>query len=184
MNEAAVVSARQFSVDEAVRYSGTRNDPSRMAQNFAGVSGSNDARNDIIIRGNSPAGVLWRMEGIDIPNPNHYSTLGSTGGPVTILKYKYIKEFRFYTSAFPAQYGNAVAGVFDLRMRNGNNEKYEFLGQMGFNGFEFGAEGPLNSEDEIIFLIQLSLFMVAVIQKLGFECRHRFCYPLLPGYQF
>ena len=62
LNEAAVVSARQFSVDEAVRYSGTRNDPSRMAQNFAGVSGTNDARNDIIIRGNSPAGVLWRME--------------------------------------------------------------------------------------------------------------------------
>ena len=93
LNEAAVVSARQFSVDEAVRYAGTRNDPSRMAQNFAGVSGTNDARNDIIIRGNSPAGVLWRMEGIDIPNPNHYSTLGSTGGPVTILNTNTLKEF-------------------------------------------------------------------------------------------
>ncbi|MDL5410444.1 hypothetical protein QSH82_24605, partial [Escherichia coli] len=69
INEVAVVSARQLSMDEAVRYAGTRNDPSRMAQNFAGVSGSNDARNDIVIRGNSPAGVLWRMEGIDIPNP-------------------------------------------------------------------------------------------------------------------
>ena len=80
LNEAAVVSARQLSIDEAFRYSGTRNDPSRMAQNFAGVSGGNDARNDIIIRGNSPAGVLWRMDGIDIPNPNHFSTLGSTGG--------------------------------------------------------------------------------------------------------
>lgn len=76
LNEMALVSARQFSVDEAVRYSGTRNDPSRMAQNFAGVSGTNDARNDIVIRGNSPAGVLWRMDGLDIPNPNHFSTLG------------------------------------------------------------------------------------------------------------
>jgi hypothetical protein len=131
LNEAAVVSARQFSVDEAVRYAGTRNDPSRMAQNFAGVSGTNDARNDIIIRGNSPAGVLWRMDGIDIPNPNHYSTLGSTGGPVTILNTNTLKNSDFLTGAFPAHYGNALAGVFDLRMRNGNDEKYEFLGQMG-----------------------------------------------------
>jgi hypothetical protein len=169
LNEAAVVSARQFSVDEAIRYSGTRNDPSRMAQNFAGVSGSNDARNDIIIRGNSPSGVLWRMEGIDIPNPNHYSTLGSTGGPVTILNTNTLKNSDFLTSAFPAQYGNAVAGVFDLRMRNGNNEKYEFLGQMGFNGFEFGAEGPIGPGSRSSFLINYRYSMVATIQKLGLD---------------
>jgi CarboxypepD_reg-like domain len=167
LNDAAVISARQFSVDEAVRYSGTRNDPSRMAQNFAGVSGSNDARNDIIIRGNSPAGVLWRMEGIDIPNPNHYSTLGSTGGPVTILNTNTLKNSDFITSAFPAQYGNAVAGVFDLRMRNGNNEKYEFLGQMGFNGFEFGAEGPISKTAKSSFLINYRYSLVAAVQKLG-----------------
>ena len=167
LNEAALVSARQFSVDEAVRYAGTRNDPSRMAQNYAGVSGTNDGRNDIIIRGNSPAGVLWRMEGIDIPNPNHYSTLGSTGGPVTILNTNTLKNSDFITSAFPAQYGNAVAGVFDLRMRNGNNEKYEFLGQMGFNGFEFGAEGPLNTGSKASFLVNYRYSLVAVVQKIG-----------------
>ena len=169
LNDAAVVSARQFSVDEAIRYSGTRNDPSRMAQNFAGVSGSNDARNDLIIRGNSPAGVLWRMEGIDIPNPNHYSTLGSTGGPVTILNTNTLKNSDFITSAFPANYGNALAGVFDLRMRNGNNEKYEFLGQMGFNGFELGAEGPLNIGTKSSFLINYRYSLVAAVQKLGLD---------------
>ncbi len=167
LNETAVVSARQFSMDEAVRYSGTRNDPSRMAQNFAGISGSNDARNDIIVRGNSPSGVLWRMEGIDIPNPNHYSTMGSTGGPVTILNTNTLKNSDFITSAFPAQYGNAVAGVFDLRMRNGNNEKYEFLGQMGFNGFEFGAEGPLNKSTKSSFLVNYRYSLIAAIQKMG-----------------
>lgn len=167
INEAAVVSARQLSVDEAVRYSGTRNDPSRMAQNFAGVSGSNDARNDIIIRGNSPAGVLWRMDGIDIPNPNHFSTLGSTGGPVTILNTNTLKNSDFLTSAFPAQYGNALAGVFDLRMRNGNNEKYEWLGQMGFNGFEFGAEGPISRNNKSSFLVDYRYSMVATIQAVG-----------------
>lgn len=167
INETAVVSARQLSMDEAVRYSGTRNDPSRMAQNFAGVSGSNDARNDIIIRGNSPAGVLWRMDGIDIPNPNHYSTLGSTGGPVTILNTNTLRNSDFITSAFPSQYGNAVAGVFDMRMRNGNNERYEFLGQIGFNGFEFGAEGPVSRKNRSSFLINYRYSFIAVVQKLG-----------------
>ena len=167
LNEMAVVSARQLSMDEAVRYSGTRNDPSRMAQNFAGVSGTNDARNDIVIRGNSPAGVLWRMDGIDIPNPNHFSTLGATGGPVSILNTNTLKNSDFLTSAFPSQYGNALAGVFDLRMRNGNSDKYEFLGQMGFNGFEFAAEGPFKKNSRSSFLIDYRYSMVAAIQSLG-----------------
>jgi len=169
INEAAVVSARQFSVEEAVRYAGSRNDPSRMAQNFAGVSGANDARNDIIVRGNSPAGVLWRMDGIDIPNPNHFSTLGSTGGPVTIINTNTLKNSDFLTGAFPAQYGNAIAAVFDLRMRNGNNENYEFLGQMGFNGFEFGAEGPLSKKNKSSFLVNYRYSMVATIQAMGLD---------------
>jgi hypothetical protein len=109
------------------------------------------------------------MEGIDIPNPNHYSTMGSTGGPVTILNTNTLKNSDFITSAFPAQYGNALAGVFDLRMRNGNNEKYEFLGQAGFNGFEFGAEGPLNKSTKSSFLINYRYSLVPVIQKLGLD---------------
>jgi hypothetical protein len=167
LNESTVVSARQLSMDEAVRYSGTRNDPSRMAQNFAGVSGPNDARNDIVIRGNSPSGVLWRMDGIDIPNPNHYSTVGSTGGPVTILNTNTLKNSDFITSAFPAQYGNAVAGVFDLRMRNGNAEKTEWLGQMGFNGFELGVEGPLGKNKKSSYLFDYRYSLVAAIQAVG-----------------
>jgi hypothetical protein len=167
LNDLALVSARQLSTDEAFRYAGTRSDPSRMAQNFAGVSGTNDGRNDIIIRGNSPAGVLWRMDGIDIPNPNHFSTLGSTGGPVSILNINTLKNSDFLTSAFPAQYGNALAGVFDLKMRNGNNEKNEFLGQMGFNGFEFGAEGPLSKKSKASYLVDYRYSMVAALQNLG-----------------
>ena len=167
INEVAVVSARQFSVEEAVRYAGTRNDPSRMAQNFAGVGGTNDARNDIVIRGNSPSGVLWRMDGIDIPNPNHFSTLGSTGGPVSMLNTNTLKNADFITSAFPAQYGNAVAGVFDLRMRNGNTEKNEYTGQAGFNGFEFGAEGPLNKKSKSAFLVNYRYSLIAAIQSIG-----------------
>ena len=142
INDMATVSARGFTVEETERYAGSRNDVARMASNFAGVRGTDDSRNDIIIRGNSPTGLLWRLEGVDIPNPNHYGATESTGGPVSILNNNQLANSDFLTGAFPAEYGNATSGVFDLKMRNGNNEKNEFLGQVGFNGFELGAEGP------------------------------------------
>lgn len=145
VNDLATISARQFNTEEVMRYSGGRNDVGRLVANFAGVAASNDARNDIIIRGNSPTGVLWRMEGIPIPNPNHFSTLGTTGGPVSALNPNMIATSDFLTGAFPAEYGNALAGVFDINMRRGNRERNEFMFQMGaFSGLEALAEGPLN----------------------------------------
>ncbi len=144
-NEMALVSARTFDVETTNRFAGARNDPARMAQNFAGVGGSNDSRNDIVVRGNSPAGLLWRLEGVAIPNPNHYGGLGATGGPVSILNNNMLDKSDFMTAAFPAQYGNALSGVFDLQLRPGNNQKREYLAQVGINGFEVGAEGPVRS---------------------------------------
>jgi hypothetical protein len=167
INELAQVSARQMNIEEATRYAGTRNDPARMAQNFAGVSGSNDASNDIIIRGNSPFGMLWRMDGIDIPNPNHFSGLSATGGPVTMLNMNTLKNSDFLTSAFPATYGNALAGVFDLRLRNGNRDKYEYLAQVGFNGFEAAAEGPISKKNGSSFMIDYRYSLIAIVQALG-----------------
>lgn len=167
-NKTTTVSARQFSVEDAQRYAGSRNDPARMAANFAGVSGANDSRNDIIIRGNSPLGVLWRLNGIDIPNPNHFGSLGSTGGPVSILNTNTLDNSDFLTGAFPAEYGNATAGVFDLKMRPGNNEKYEFLGQVGFNGFELGAEGPFSKKKKnASFLVNYRYSTLEIFKMLG-----------------
>lgn len=102
INEMATVSARSFTVEETERYAGSRNDVSRMASNFAGVRGTDDSRNDIIIRGNSPSGLLWRLEGVDIPNPNHYGSTESTGGPVSILNNNQLANSDFMTGAFPA----------------------------------------------------------------------------------
>ncbi|GLR19148.1 TonB-dependent receptor [Portibacter lacus] len=144
-NEMATVSAREFSVQETNRYAGSRGEPARMASNFAGVQGADDSRNDIIIRGNSPQGVLWRLDGFNIPNPNHFSIPGTGGGPVTILNNKFLANSDFFTGAFPAEYGNGIAGVFDLKMRNGNNAKHEFSAQLGFLGTELMAEGPLGN---------------------------------------
>jgi hypothetical protein len=141
-NKMASVSARSFTPLETERYAGSLGDPSRMVANYAGVSMVDDSRNDIIIRGNSPIGLLWRVDDVEIPNPNHFSAAGTTGGPVSMINNNLLSKSDFFTSAFPAQYGNAMSGVFDLKMRSGNNEKREYVGQIGFNGLEFGAEGP------------------------------------------
>lgn len=165
--EYAVVSARAFNLEDTKRYAGSLGDPSRMAQNFAGVVGANDSRNDIVVRGNSPLGMLWMMDGMVIPNPNHFGALMSTGGPVSILNANVLDKSDFLSSAFPSIYGNATGGVFDLRMRNGNSETLEFLGMMGFNGFEFGAEGPLGSGAS--FLLNYRYSTLGVFQTLGID---------------
>ncbi len=147
INELATVSARQFGLEEVTRFSGGRSDVGRLAANFAGVSAPDDSRNDIVVRGNSPTGLLWRLEGIPIPSPNHYSTLGTTGGPVSALNPNMLKNSDFMTSAFPAEYGNAVGGVFDLGFRNGNQDDYEYTLQTGiFTGVEAMAEGPMGQK--------------------------------------
>ena len=166
-NKMASISARTFSVEESQRYAGARNDVSRMAANYAGVCTSNDALNDIVIRGNSPSGLLWRLEGVDIPNPNHFGQLGATGGPVSMLNNNVLSNSDFMTGAFPAEYGNAYSGVFDLKMRNGNYEKHEFLGQVGFNGFELGAEGPVFKNNNSSYIINYRYSTIGALQAMG-----------------
>jgi hypothetical protein len=168
-NDLAVVSARSFNVDDTKRYAGALGDPSRMAANFAGVVGGNDSRNDIVVRGNSPTGMLWQLEGLNIPNPNHFGALVSTGGPVSILNNNNLDKSDFMTSAFPAQYGNATAGVFDLKLRDGNNQKREFMGQVGFNGFEFGAEGPFSKTSKASYIVNYRYSTLAIFQAIGIE---------------
>ena len=169
LNEMTTVSARSFTVEETQRYAGSRNDVARMASNFAGVRGTDDSRNDIIIRGNSPSGLLWRLEGVDIPNPNHYGASESTGGPVSILNNNQLANSDFMSGAFPSEYGNAISGVFDLKMRNGNNEQHEFLGQIGFNGFELGAEGPLSKKSGASYLVNYRYSTLEFFHLLGLE---------------
>lgn len=166
-NELTTVSARSFNLEETGRYAGSRNDPARMAANFAGVAANNDDRNDIIIRGNSPSGLLWRLEGINIPNPSHYGSLSASGGPVSLLNYNLLDKSDFLTAAFPAEYGNALAGVFDLQLRSGNPEKREYLGQVGVNGLELGVEGPFAKNSRASYLGSYRYSTLGVYQALG-----------------
>ena len=166
-NEMATLSVRNFNSEETNRYAGSRGDPSRMAATTAGVSSGNDTRNDIIVRGNSPIGVLWRLENIDIPNPNHFSAQGATGGPISILNNNLLANSDFYTGAWPADYGNKTAAVFDLKLRNGNNEKKEFTGQVGINGFEIGAEGPFKKGYNGSYLVNYRYSTLDAFTALG-----------------
>ncbi|WP_439581205.1 TonB-dependent receptor [Dyadobacter bucti] len=168
-NEMAVASARQFSVEETGRYAGSRGEPARMASNFAGVQGADDSRNDIVIRGNAPSGLLWRMEGITIPNPNHFAEAGSSGGPVSIINNKYLANSDFFTGAFPAEFGNTVSGVFDLKLRNGNNEKYETAAQFGFLGTELTSEGPISKNNKSSYLVTGRYANLWLFKKLGID---------------
>ena len=167
LNEMAVLSAQQFSVEETNRYPGSRMDPARMASNFAGVNGADDSRNDIVVRGNSPLGVIYRVEGIDIPNPNHFAISGTSGGPVSLLNNKILGNSDFFMSAFPAEYGNSLSGVFDLKLRNGNNNQHEFTGQFGLLGTEFLAEGPLSKNSKSSYLVMGRYSTLTIFQKLN-----------------
>lgn len=167
-NDLVTVSGRSFSMEEVNRYAGGRSDPARLAANFAGVSSPDDSRNDLVIRGNSPAGVLWRIEGLNIPNPNHFSTIGTTGGPVSAINPNVLKNSDFFTSAFPAEYGNANAGVFDLGFRNGNAETYEHTIQLGaLTGLEAMTEGPIDKEKGSSYLIAYRYSFTGLAQKIG-----------------
>ena len=166
-NDLVTVSARNFQAEETNRYAGSRGDPSKMVANYAGVSSGNDARNDIIVRGNSPLGVLWRLEGVDIPNPNHFSAQGATGGPISMLNNNLLGNSDFLTGAFPSEYGNKTAAVFDLKLRNGNNEQTEFTGQIGINGIEIGAEGPISKKQGSSYLVNYRYSTLEVFNRLG-----------------
>lgn len=153
LNEMASTSARTFSVEETQRYAASILDPARMVQNYAGVGGGDDLSNEIIVRGNTPRGILWRLDGIQIPNPNHFGGMGNSGGGVSMLSSSTLATSDFYTGAFPAEFGNAISGVFDLRLRNGNNEKRESSFMIGVMGVEASTEGYFKNGSASSYLI-------------------------------
>jgi hypothetical protein len=160
LNSMAIISARQLNAEEARRYAGGFDDPARLVTAFAGVAG-NIGSNGIVIRGNSPKGVLWRLEGMPISNPNHFAEVSGIGaGGVTALSSQMLASSDFFTGAFPAEYGNALSGVFDLNLRNGNNLAREHTFQAGILGIDFASEGPfkLNQQSSYLFNYRYSTF--------------------------
>lgn len=166
-NDMAVMSARKISVEETSRIAGGINDPARMVTSFPGVAGDPTGNNTIVVRGNSPKGVLWRLEGMEIPNPNHFADDGTTGGPINALNSDMIDDSDFYTGAFAAEYGNVYSAVFDMKLRDGNDRKREYTLKAGVLGTDLTAEGPLSGVQGSSYLVNYRYSTLALLDEAG-----------------
>ena len=170
VNEIATVSAISLSVEETGRYAATFDDPARAALSQAGVTGGeDDLLNEIVIRGNSPRGLLWRLEGVEIPNPNHFGDIGSSAGGISMLSGNVLSNSDFFTGAFPAQYGNATSGIFDLNLRQGNFDKHEHAFQVGLLGIAAASEGPISKNSRASYVANYRYSTLALFDKMGLE---------------
>jgi hypothetical protein len=166
INKMATVSARMLSVEEANRYAGGFDDPARLASSFPGVA-SNVSNNAIVIRGNAPKYLQWKIEGVEIPNPNHFANLSAFGGGgLTALSSNLLANSDFFTGAFPAEYNNALSGVFDIRMRNGNSTEFEHSFEVGAIGIDFTSEGPLSNKSDASYLVNYRYSTLGIVSSL------------------
>ncbi|MEL6675319.1 MAG: TonB-dependent receptor [Bacteroidota bacterium] len=168
------ISTRTFTVEESQRFAATYYDPARLVASFPGVASVNDEANNIVVRGNSPNGLLWRLEGVDIVNPNHLTNAGTfsdrltqNGGGTIILSAQMLGNSRFTSGAFGSLYGNALSGVFDMSLRSGNNEQFEFILQPSLIGLDLAAEGPLGQKGGASFLLNYRYSTVGFFGAVG-----------------
>ncbi len=165
-NKMANVSARSFSVAETKRFPASFTDPGRMVLSFAGVTNSDDSSNEIIVRGNAPNQLLWKVEGIEVPEPNHFSEEGFSAGNIGMISTNLLGKSDFFTGAFPAEYGNALSGVFDIKLRNGNADKNEYAFQLGVLGIDFAVEGPFSKKSKSSYLVNYRYSTLALLDDL------------------
>ncbi|RMF00284.1 MAG: carboxypeptidase-like regulatory domain-containing protein, partial [Bacteroidetes bacterium] len=164
---------RRLTQEETLRFPATFFDPGRLAMAYPGLSGANDQANHLIIRGQAPNGMHWRLEGLEIVNPNHTANAGTfsdratlNGGGVNAISAQLLAETQFYLGAFPATYGNATAGLLDMQLRTGNNERHEYTFQAGLIGIDLAAEGPLGKNGSS-FLVNYRYSATGLLSDLG-----------------
>ena len=167
LNEMALLSARSISADQTSRYAGGFNDPSRITSNFAGVTNTQDGGNDIIVRGNSPKYIQWRLEGMPITNPNHFADQNAVSGVLSTLNSNLVSTSDFYTGAFHSEFGNVLSGVYDVRLRKGNNEKFEGTASLGLLGTDITLEGPFKKGYGGSYLVNYRYSTISLVTDIG-----------------
>lgn len=166
LNPMATVSAKMLSVEEAKRYAGGFDDPARLVSAFAGVSSSVN-NNGIVVRGNSPKSLQWKFEGVEISNPNHFADLAAFGGGgLSALSSQCLANSDFFSGAFPAEYNNALSGVFDISMRTGNRNKRENTIQIGLTGIDLASEGPIKKGSRSTYLFNYRYSTLSLLQPI------------------
>ena len=167
LNDMALLGAQMFSVEEARRFAGGMDDPARLVSAYAGVATPSLSNNGISVRGNAPALLQWRLEGVEIPNPNHFADLDVLGGGfLSALSANVLGNSDFFSGAFPAAYNNAVSGVFDMKLRNGNNQNYEHVFQLGILGIDFASEGPISRKNRSSYLINYRYSTTKLLEQI------------------
>ena len=167
LNKMVTTGARMLSVEEASRYAGGMDDPARLVSSFAGISPSMST-NGISIHGNAPHLLQWKLENVEIPNPNHFADLSILGGGILSgLSSLVLGNSDFFTGAFPAEYDNAVSGVFDMKLRNGNNQKIENTFQIGLLGIDFASEGPLTRKHNSSYIFNYRYSTTGLLGDIG-----------------
>ena len=167
LNSMAMLSSRQFTVEETQRYAGGMDDPARLVSAFAGVANPSISDNGISVRGNNPDGLLWRIEGIEVPNPNHFANLTIAGGGlISAISSQMMSNSDFYTGAFPAEYGNASSGVFDIKLRQGNRNKRQYAFEAGILGVAAMAQGPFSKKSDATYIVNYRNSTMALLAPL------------------
>ncbi len=167
MNDMALISARSVTTEEMNRLSASFNDPARVTSNFAGVTNSQNGGNDIIVRGNSPKYMQWRLEGMPITNPNHFADQSAAMGSTSALNANLLSTSDFYTGAFPAEFGNTISGIYDIKLRNGNSDKLEGIAGIGLIGTDLTLEGPLKKGYKGSFLVNYRYSTSSILSEAG-----------------
>lgn len=167
INSMATLSSRQFTVEETQRYAGGLDDPARLVSSFAGVANPSISDNGISVRGNNPDGLLWRIEGVEVPNPNHFANLTIAGGGLmSAISNQMMGNSDFYTGAFPAEYGNASSGVFDIKLREGNRDKRQYEFHAGILGVGAMAQGPFSKNSDATYIVNYRNSTMALVAPL------------------
>jgi len=170
--EESPVSLRTIGIDEIEKNPGGNRDISKVIQSYPGVSSTAAYRNDIIVRGGGPSENRFFLDGVEIPNINHFATQGASGGPVGIINVDFIREVNFYSGAFPASRGNAMSSVLEFNQREAN-EKLKFRGTVGASDLAVAVEGPLTQKTSFMASVRRS-YLQFLFQAIGL--------PFLPTY--
>ena len=167
VNSTALVGGVMLSMEEATRFAGGYNDPARLVSAFAGISASNNG-NGVSVHGNAPQLMTYRVEGVEVFTPNHYNDFYEAGfGMVSALNANVIGNSDFFVSTFNANYNNSLSGVFDIKMRSGNNLKHENIVQVGTVSEELTCEGPISKKNNSSYIFNYRYGFTSLADKMG-----------------
>jgi hypothetical protein len=172
-NDESPVSLQRIGISEIEKNPGGNRDISRVIQSLPGVASTPAYRNDVIVRGGGPSENTFYLDGVEIPNLNHFATQGASGGPVGIINADFIREANFYSGAFPASKGNSLSSVLDFRQIDGNSERMKYKGAIGASDLALTLDGPVSDNTTFIFSARRS-YLQFLFSAIGL--------PFLPTY--